>query len=268
MQIVGLAGVSFGGVSRRRDGGAQGRSIYQMGFDFSDGVPSPKVRAGKSTEHKKHWLMLPAGVPPSVWTRVEIWRLASAAERRRDAREGRFFDISWPRELPVEEIGVAVAALYQPFVDIGLAVQADWERAIASDGLFNDHLHGLISTRVLTDDGFAPRKCREVDAWFLGNVRAHVAEVLNGIAETRGVDVSSIRGRTPSARGHCRQRSDCRDGHCGDSRPRQRRHARDVTNSVGRDAGTRRSRMRSLPLKGALSSAGPRSKPPSIRCRC
>lgn len=189
MQIVGLAGVSLGGVSRRKDGGAQARSIYQMGFDYSDGVPRPKVRGGTSTEHKKHWLMLPAGVPPSVWTRAEIWRAAEEAERRSDAREGRFFDVSWPRSLPTEDMGAAVARLYQPFVEMGLAVQVDWERSIASDSLFNDHLHGLISTRVVTSDGFAPRKCREVDAWFRRDVRSRVAEVLNDIAETRGVDV-------------------------------------------------------------------------------
>lgn len=189
MQVVGLDGVSFGGVSRREDGGAQGRSIYQMGFDYSNGVPRPKVRGGNLTEHKEQWLMLPAGLPGAVWTRAEIWRAASAAEKRRDAREARFFDVSWPRELPIEEMEAAVAALYHPFVEMGLAVQVDWERSVAGDGLLNDHFHGLISTRVLTSDGFAPRKCREVDAWFRGSVRAHVAEVLNVIAQTRGIDV-------------------------------------------------------------------------------
>lgn len=160
-----------------------------MGVDRQAGVPRPKKRDGNLTEHLKQWVMLPADVDPIVWTRAEIWRAASDAEARSDAREGRFFDLTWPRELPTDEMDASVVALYQPFVDVGLAVQADWERSMASDGQFNDHLHGLLATRVLTNAGFASTKSREVDAWFRSGVRSHVAKVVNSIAEARNLAV-------------------------------------------------------------------------------
>ena len=189
MGTVGLFGVSFGGVSRQEGWSAPGRSAYQMGVEYPDGIPVAKRRGGETVVHMQHWLMLPDGVDPSIWSREAIWEAARQAETRRDAREGRFFDIAWPRQLPTDRIGQFVGDLYAPFAVMGLAVQVDWETSLAADGQPNDHLHGLISTRALTNAGFAAGKCRELDVWFRSDVRRHVAGLFDSIAETYGIDV-------------------------------------------------------------------------------
>lgn len=190
MVSLGLPGVSFGGVSRREGWSAKGRSTYQMGTDIHDGIRGDKHRNGHRVNHVQHWLILPEEVDSSVWTRETVWEAASIAEKRKDAREARFFDITWPRNLPTERIAKFVQNLYRPFVELGLPVQVDWETSLADDGLANDHIHGLIATRILSDTGFSEGKCREVDTWFRAGVRQHVAELFNAIATDCGVDVT------------------------------------------------------------------------------
>ena len=184
METVGLPGVSFGGVSRRDGWSAPGRSAYQMGVERLDGVPVPKQRGGFVVVHVRQWLMLPEGIDQGTWTRETIWKAAQRAETRHDAREGRFFDITWPRELPTDRIGQFVEDLYGPLVEMGLAVQVDWETSTAEDGQPNDHLHGLISTRALSNAGFSTSKSRDVDVWFRSNIRRQVAGLFNSMAES------------------------------------------------------------------------------------
>lgn len=189
MQTVGLPGVSYGGVSRGDGWTAPGRSEYQMGVERRDGVPADKQRGGDPVKHMRQWLMLPQGVDPALWNREAIWYAAQQAEARNDAREGRFFDLSWPTELPTDCVDGFVTEMYGPLAAMGLAVQVDWETSAAADSQPNDHLHGLISTRILSNDGFSPRKCRELDVWFRANVRLRVARLFNAIAEERRIDV-------------------------------------------------------------------------------
>jgi len=141
MRTVGLPGVSYGGVSRREGWSAPGRSRYQMGVERRDNVPVDKQRGGEPVMHVRQWLMLPNGVDTDVWTREAIWEAAQRAETRSDAREGRYFDITWPRELPTDLIERCVEELYRPLVDLGLIVQVDWETSPAEGAEPNDHLH-------------------------------------------------------------------------------------------------------------------------------
>lgn len=189
MRTIGLPGVSFGGVSRRDGWSAAGRSEYQMGIERRDGVPQDKHRNGHQVNHVRHWLLLPKGVDPSVWTREAVWEAAGASEKRQDAREGRYFDMSWPRDLPTERIEGFVDGLYSAFVEMGLAVQVDWESSPASDGEPNDHIHGLIATRTLSSTGFSSAKSRDLDVWFRAGVRKRVADLFNEIAQDCGAEV-------------------------------------------------------------------------------
>lgn len=189
MRMVGLPGVSYGGVSRGDGWTASGRSEYQMGVERCDGVPTNKQRGGDLVKHIRQWLLLPQGVDSALWNRKAIWNAAQQAEIRNDAREGRFFDISLPRNLPTDRLDDFVTGIYGPLAAMGLAVQVDWETSLATDGQPNDHLHGLISTRILSNDGFSARKCRELDVWFRANVRQRVAGLFNAIAEEQGIDI-------------------------------------------------------------------------------
>lgn len=187
--LVGVPGVDYGGISRRDDWSASGRSEYQMGIERVEGVPATKRRGGGPVTHMRQWLLLPDGVDPGTWTREAIWDAAGKAETRHDAREGRFFDITWPRELPTDSIERFVGDLYAPLLKLGVVVQADWETSPAEDGQPNDHIHGLISTRILSNDGFSAGKCRALDVWFRAGVRRHVASLFDAIAETCDLDV-------------------------------------------------------------------------------
>ena len=160
-----------------------------MGIDAHDDVMAPKVRGGEASKHVKQWLLLPHSINREVWTRDKIWAAASAAEKRQDAREARYLDISWPRDLPVIEMTGFVESIFRRFSERGLPVQVDHEAVIAADGGANDHLHGMIGTRALSNTGFARIKNRKIDEWLRKDVRRFVADHLNRIAERNGIDV-------------------------------------------------------------------------------
>lgn len=130
--------------------------------------------------------MLPDSVPNWAHDPEQLWIQAGLVETRYDAREGRFFDITWPRTLPLELVDEAVAKIYSRFMEEGLAVQIDLHVVTASDGLPNPHLHGLLSTRSIGEEGFSRRKNRDLDAWFRSKggrtSRMHVAAVFNELA--------------------------------------------------------------------------------------
>lgn len=186
-------GVSFGAVSRARGGSALQRSRYQTeggvaGSTFPEGVDAePAAQFG-------HWLLLPDEAPTWSEDRVALWTRAARAERRYDAQEARYLDVTWPRQLPLSAVDEAVKLLFGRFRRDGLAVQVDLHVEEARDGLPNPHLHALIATRVLGRDGFSARKHRELPAWFHSEggraARRHVAEVLDGLAVAHGVAIT------------------------------------------------------------------------------
>jgi len=178
-------GVSFGAVSRARGASALERSRYQAETEVSHATFSPPIVAG-SAEPIGHWLLLPDGAPAWSGDRIALWTCAAQAEKRYDAQEARFLDVTWPRQLPLTHVAEAVDLIYGRFRDAGLAVQVDLHIKEARDGLPNPHLHGLISTRLLGRDGFRAYKFRELSDWFHNAggraARRHVADALNEIA--------------------------------------------------------------------------------------
>ncbi len=149
----------------------------------------PKVRGGQPVRHVWQWLMLPDQVDRNVWTRDKIWAEASAIEKRNDAREGRFLDINWPRELPVNDMDSFVECLFRRFADRKLPVQIDHEVEATADGGVSDHIHCLIGTRALSNEGFSTHKYRKLDNWFRRDVRRLVSDLFNDIAESKGIEV-------------------------------------------------------------------------------
>lgn len=162
-------------------------------------LPSPqtlsptKIRGGHKVLHLQQWVMRPSGVDAIFGTLEELWRAAGNAEKRVDAVEARYFDISWPRCLSTDLMSQFVRSLFLPFIELGLVVQADYETSLGADGLPNDHIHAIISTRALTASGFADKKCRAVSDWFHmeGGKRArrHVAETFNELVISQGIDI-------------------------------------------------------------------------------
>lgn len=199
-------GVSYGAVSRTDGATALTRSHYQ-----ADAAPTPTsihelAEAGTdaSSSSLSQWLLLPADAPAWAGDRHTLWTRAGQAERRYDAQEARFLDVTWPRQLPLSTVAEAVELIYGPFRRDGLAVQIDLHIKTASDGLPNVHLHGLISTRTLGPDGFSRLKYRALADWFhsVGGfaARQHVADVLNLLAGKHASDIT-FDPRSNAARG-------------------------------------------------------------------
>lgn len=186
-------GVSFGAVSRARGGSALLRSQYQAEVGIARSAISDRRRA-ESAAQFGHWLLLPDDAPEWAADRIVLWTKAARAEKRYDAQEARFLDVTWPRQLPLSAIGEAVELLFGRFRHDGLAVQVDLHTEEARDGLPNPHLHALIATRILGRGGFSARKHRELSDWFHSAggraARWHVADVLNGLAAVHGVAIT------------------------------------------------------------------------------
>ncbi len=184
-------GVSYGAVSRTDGASALQRSRYQTRTSVA--ASNGRTTLHRGSGHTRTWLLLPHEAPEWAHDREQLWIQAGLVENRYDAREGRFFDITWPRALPLELVDEAVEKIYARFKEDGLAVQIDFHVVAASDGLANPHLHGLISTRALSREGLSKRKDRNLDVWFRSNrgrtPRQHVAAIFNELSQLHNLDV-------------------------------------------------------------------------------
>lgn len=129
---------------------------------------------------------LPADAPAWMADRTTLWNRAEAAERRKDARLAKEVEFSIPRELPRAawfEVARAMAAHYtaQGFV-VDLAVHDDGTG-------HNPHVHLLLTTRLITIDGFGG-KLRAADSkTFLKDTRATWQAIANAALAKAGVAV-------------------------------------------------------------------------------
>lgn len=184
--------VQLGVVSRSEGHSAAKRSAYQScGIVIShDGERFNFCR--KAAEHIATLMLTPKDAPD--WTRSpeSLWQRAAAAERRVDAQEARIVDFSMPRAVPAELWDACVRHVYQPFIDMGMALQVDVHDSPASDGARNVNVHGLATLREIDGDGFAHRKSRAWNDHFRERngrvVREQFAERLTAFCQAHGID--------------------------------------------------------------------------------
>jgi len=130
------------------------------------------------------WALLPG----------ELWAVAEAAERRKDATVAREIELSLPHELSDEQRAELAFAIAEALVDrYKFALQASIHSPGSPDGL-NHHVHLLASTRRIGPDGFG-EKTRELDGGASGRsqvqwIREMVAETTNAHLEAAGLAVS------------------------------------------------------------------------------
>ena len=188
-------GMKMGMVSRGDGATAQMRSIYQAGGVATDPSGVARSRQIAPGEHRGQWLLIPKDAPEWASDRQRLWSEAGRAERQWNAQEARVLDIQVPREFPEAAIGDLVHAVYDRFVEGGLAVQVDHHVSPARDGRENPHLHGLISTRPVAPSGFARTKtaARTWNAVFREDggraIRRQIAAAINAVAERHGLDL-------------------------------------------------------------------------------
>lgn len=129
-------------------------------------------------------IRLPAGAPDWMADRTTLWNAVELAERRHDARLAKEIEFALPRELPRTAWLAVAHAMTDAYTVQGFV--ADF--AIHDDGTqHNPHVHILLTTRVITPEGFGP-KIRSADGReFITNARATWERIANSALKAVGV---------------------------------------------------------------------------------
>ncbi|MET3616318.1 hypothetical protein ABID16_004667 [Rhizobium aquaticum] len=132
-------------------------------------------------------IALPADAPDWMANRAQLWNAVEAAEIRKDARLAKEIEVALPRELSAPVwLGLArqLAAVYAAK---GFVV----DFAIHDDGTaHNPHVHMLLTTRLVTAEGFGG-KIRSADGrQFVEEARALWGRLANEALANAGLDAS------------------------------------------------------------------------------
>ena len=103
----------------------------------------------------------PDNTPSWMKDRAELWNAVEKIERRKDAQLSREIQLSLPHELNDEQRKELVRGFVSDqFVSDGMIADIAIHRPSAQGDERNHHAHIMLTTRVLTDDGFG-KKARE-----------------------------------------------------------------------------------------------------------
>ncbi|MER8814136.1 AAA family ATPase [Mesorhizobium sp. M0965] len=168
----------------RSAGGSAVRSAAYNGREAIKAQRTGEVFYFKHREAPEHHeVLLPEGAPAELASSDALWNAAEAMEKRKDAQLARELVLALPanQELDHEDrVELARSFAQEHFVAKGLAVQLDVHapHGAESEGeRANYHAHLLITTRRLSEDGFAAKKARDLDPVIKrGGGRAIVAE--------------------------------------------------------------------------------------------
>lgn len=159
-------------VSRAKGRSAVASMAYRAGEKLTnerDGI-THDYTAKQGVEHAE--IVLPEGVNAD-WARdrSDLWNAAEFAEKRKDARVAREFEVALPHELSAEERLEATREMAQELADrygaaVDFAIHAPHE---ASD-VRNHHAHILMTTRQVTENGLGEKTYLEREnKWLLAN---------------------------------------------------------------------------------------------------
>lgn len=129
-------------------------------------------------------IRLPAGAPDWMADRTTLWNSVELAEKRQDARLAKEVEFALPRELPRSAWLAVAHAMADAYTSQGFV--ADF--AIHDDGTqHNPHVHILLTTRVITPEGFGP-KIRSADGrQFISEARLTWERIANAALKKAGV---------------------------------------------------------------------------------
>ena len=159
-------------VSRAGGRSAVASMAYRAGEKLTnerDGI-THDYTAKQGVEHAE--IVLPEGVNAD-WARdrSDLWNAAEFAEKRKDARVAREFEIALPHELSAEQRLEAAREMAQELADrygaaVDFAIHAPHE---ASD-VRNHHAHLLMTTRQVTEGGLGDKTYLEREnKWLLAH---------------------------------------------------------------------------------------------------
>lgn len=159
-------------VSRASGRSAVASMAYRAGEKLTnarDGI-THDFTARRGVEHVE--IVLPEGVNAD-WARdrSDLWNAAELAEKRKDARVAREFEIALPHELSAEQRLEATRALAQDLANrygavVDFAIHAPHEMG----DVRNHHAHVMMTTRQVTKDGLGDKTLLEREnKWLLAN---------------------------------------------------------------------------------------------------
>jgi hypothetical protein len=153
---------------------ASGRSItaaaaYRAGAEVIDQRTGEVHDYTRKRDVEFTEIVLPAGAPAWAMERSELWSAAELAEKRKDARVGREYEVAIPRDLTREQ-GIALVRAFaldlseRYGVAVEFSVHRDDPRAWdgTEKGFEGYHAHVLTSTRQLGADGFGGKATPEI----------------------------------------------------------------------------------------------------------
>lgn len=146
--------------------------------------------------------------------RTTLWNAVELAEKRHDARLAKEIEFALPRELPRGAWLAVAHAMADAYTSQGFV--ADF--AIHDDGTqHNPHVHILLTTRVITPEGFGP-KIRSADGrQFINEARVTWERIANAALKTAGV------AATIDSRSYAKRKLDRQPGqHRGPDREERR----------------------------------------------
>ena len=159
-------------------------------------------------------IRLPAGAPDWMADRTTLWNAVELAEKRHDARLAKEVEFALPRELPRTAWLAVAHAMADAYTALGFV--ADF--AIHDDGTqHNPHVHILLTTRVITPEGFGP-KIRSADGrQFISEARVTWERIANAALKAAGVTA------TIDSRSYAKRKLDRQPGqHRGPDREERR----------------------------------------------
>lgn len=107
------------------------------------------------------FILAPTNAPAWAFDREELWNRTEAAERKSNAVVAREWEISIPRDIPVNEWEAFARQAVQPWIDAGAIVDVAIHCPLDQYAAPQPHIHVLITTRKLdpaTDSGFSKKK--------------------------------------------------------------------------------------------------------------
>jgi len=153
---------------------ASGRSVtaaaaYRAGAEVIDQRTGEVHDYTRKRDVEFTEIVLPAGAPAWATDRSELWSAAELAEKRKDARVGREYEVAIPRDLTREQgIDLVRAFALDLSERYGVAVEFSVHRDDprtwdgTEKGFDGYHAHVLTSTRQLGADGFGQKAAPEL----------------------------------------------------------------------------------------------------------
>lgn len=136
-------------------------AAYRSGSKLTD------RRTGETYDYRNKghvissFIMAPSDAPAWTQDREELWNRTEEAERKNNSTVAREWEISIPRDIPINEWEAFTREAVKPWVDAGAIADIAIHAPLDQHGGINVHAHIMLTTRKLnptTDTGFSKKK--------------------------------------------------------------------------------------------------------------